>query len=125
MSPDSNKTVSAPDPQAPTYYGEDPSKEGVFRVYDTTRAMDEAGIANSDQETVNYMLTNGNWGSWVYKIGSSKFRLFNTADSNLQLAGDDYTDNPVTQLKSAQIYIIQKYGSWEKAMSVWSGNRSI
>lgn len=125
VSADSNETVSAPDPRAPIYYGKDSMKEGIFRVYDTPRAMEEAGIAESDRETVDYMLTNGMWGSWVYKMGNSNFRLFNTPDANLQLAGEDYVDNPVTQLKSAQIYVTQKYGSWQKAQAFWSGNRSI
>lgn len=93
-----------------TYVNIPTDKQGV---------MAAAGIGKADYTYVDYIVsresgwrphaTNGRtWGLCQALPGSK-----------MASAGADWQTNPVTQLKWCQGYAMSRYGSWEKAYSVW------
>lgn len=109
--------------EPPSYYGEDPARPNYYKVFDTKRAMDEAGIASDDQVYADKLVMGDSINQdWYYNYGGgndSHIFLFNTTAENLATAGADYATNPITQLRWANSYVQSKYGTWEKAYNHW------
>ena len=85
--------------------------------------MREAGIAESDMGYVDYIIgKESGWGysKWNY-AGSGAYGLGQALPaSKMARFGDDYMTNPVTQLRWANSYAVNRYGSWENSYVKWN-----
>jgi hypothetical protein len=88
--------------------------------------MAAAGISGSDFTYVNYIVTHeSEWLVTVYnKQGSGAYGLAQAKPADKMAPfGDDYMTNPVTQLKWANYYALNRYGSWAEAYNFWVWNQ--
>lgn len=87
--------------------------------------MKEAGINESDYEYVNYIVEHeSNWRVDATNASSGAYGLPQSLPGNkMASAGDDWRTNPVTQLKWANQYAKDRYGSWQKAYEFWLANK--
>jgi hypothetical protein len=88
--------------------------------------MSAAGIAVSDFAYVDYIIEHESEWRWlVYNSqGSGAYGLGQALPaSKMAPFGDDYMTNPVTQLKWAQSYALDRYGSWAAAYDYWVLNQ--
>jgi hypothetical protein len=88
--------------------------------------MTAAGIALSDFTYVDYIVTHeSDWDWLVYNAqGSGAYGLGQALPpSQMAPYGADYLTNPVTQLKWAQAYAFDRYGSWAAAYNFWVANQ--
>jgi hypothetical protein len=114
----STTTTTQPAP-APAY-GEDPSNPGIYVVFDKTSVMNSAGIAAGDQAAVDTIISGIM--QWRYHLDSnSEANICYIAPIiKMESAGADYRTNPITQLKWCNTYVIAKYGSWSKALTLYN-----
>jgi hypothetical protein len=88
--------------------------------------MAAAGIAYSDFKYVDYIVSHeSEWLVTVYnKQGSGAYGLAQAKPAEKMAPfGDDYMTNPVTQLKWADYYAVNRYGSWAEAYNFWVWNQ--
>jgi len=105
-------TVTAPTPAPQPTYGADPSNPGVYKVFDVVSVMDAAGIAPSDRDALQKLITN-----WIYNSDSNQeVNLCNaTPKRKMASMGDDFATNPITQLKWCNGFVISRYSTWQNA----------
>jgi hypothetical protein len=85
--------------------------------------MRAAGIAESDFGYVDYIISHeSGWGVTKSNYrGSGAYGLGQALPASKMAAyGADYLTNPVTQLKWANAYALNRYGSWAKAYAFWT-----
>ena len=95
---------------ANSLYGVDPSNSALIRVFDPLQAMIEAGIPSSEFDKVDYIIKNGSLGrDWVIDSsgGITLFRIPTPTDVS------DYNTNPVSQLRYANKYLTENFGTWD------------
>jgi hypothetical protein len=87
--------------------------------------MAAAGIAAADYGFVEYIVSHeSGWqvsvsnysGSGAYGLGQA------LPASKMAPYGADYLTNPVTQLRWAQAYAVNRYGSWQGAYEYWTAH---
>ncbi len=84
--------------------------------------MSAAGISAADYSHVDYIVSHeSGWRSTVWnKTGSGAYGLGQAMPATKMAAfGDDYLSNPVTQLRWANAYAHDRYGSWYGAKQFW------
>lgn len=110
----------APEPEQPRY-GEDPNNPGVFIVFDKIWVMDQVGIATDDRVYVEKIGR-----GWIYKASNPLGNICQASPAiKMKAFGDDYLDNPVTQLKWCNDYVVKRYGTWQKASEYFDTNKAI
>lgn len=88
--------------------------------------MAAAGISPSDYGYVDYIVSNeSGWQYWIVNHEGSGATGLGQALPASKMApyGADYLTNPVTQLKWANAYAVERYGSWYNAYIFWSNHR--
>ena len=84
--------------------------------------MRAAGIAESDFGYVDAIITReSGWGVTKWnRAGSGAYGLGQALPaSKMAPYGADYMTNPVTQLRWANAYAVNRYGSWANAYNFW------
>ena len=83
--------------------------------------MKAAGISESDWQYVDYIIEHES--GWNYRAVNSSSLAYGLPQSlpasKLSSAGNDWRDNPVTQLKWATQYANERYGGWQQAYNAW------
>lgn len=92
---------------------------------DKEELMRAAGIAESDFQYVNYIVEHeSTWRVTATNASSGAYGLPQSLPGNKMASeGDDWRTNPVTQLKWANKYAKERYGSWQKAYEFWLANK--
>lgn len=83
--------------------------------------MAQAGIAQSDWQYVDYIISHeSGWSYLAVNPSSGSTGLCQSLPANkMASAGDDYISNPVTQLKWCNSYAVSRYNSWAGAATAW------
>lgn len=83
--------------------------------------MKAAGIPESDWQYVDYIIEHES--GWNYRAVNPSSLAYGLPQSlpasKLSSAGNDWRDNPVTQLKWATQYANERYGGWQQAYNAW------
>ena len=83
--------------------------------------MKAAGIPESDWQYVDYIIEHES--GWNYRAVNPSSLAYGLPQSlpasKLSSAGNDWKDNPVTQLKWATQYANERYGGWQQAYNAW------
>lgn len=91
------------------------SDDGTYVVFDKSAVMLQAGIKSEDHTYAAQII-----GNWIYKDPSKDVNLCRVSPSHkMASAGSDYLDNPVTQLKWCNEYVVHRYGSWSAALDFY------
>lgn len=88
--------------------------------------MAAAGIAPENWGYADYIITHeSGWRWWITNNEGSGATGLGQALPASKMApyGADYLTNPITQLKWAQAYAVQRYGSWANAYAYWLTHR--
>lgn len=92
---------------------------------DNTKIMSDAGIAESDYEYVDYIVSHES--SWDYQAenaSSGAYGLCQALPGNkMASSGSDWKTNPITQMKWCNSYATSRYGSWKNAQLFWKANQ--
>lgn len=81
--------------------------------------MAAAGIDPSDYQYVDYIVSReGGWNPHAYNPSGAYGVCQSLPGSKMASAGDDWQDNPVTQLKWCNSYA-QHYGGWYESYLFW------
>lgn len=99
-----------------------PKNTSVTLASSHTDWMMAAGIAASDFDYVDYIVAHeSGWRYWATNNEGSGATGLGQALPASKMApfGADYLTNPITQLRWAQAYAIERYGSWTAAYSHW------
>ena len=83
-----------------------------------------AGIDSSDWEYVDYIMhRESTWRPILKNKTSGAYGICQSLPAHkMSTAGDDYMDNPLTQLKWCHDYAQQRYGGWQQAYEFWIQN---
>ncbi len=86
--------------------------------------MASAGIASSDYQYVDYIVTKeSGWNSTATNAFSGAYGLCQALPgSKMASAGSDWQTNAVTQMKWCDSYAQSRYGSWLDAYNFWIAN---
>lgn len=88
------------------------------------KVMEASNISQSDYEYVDYIVSRES--SWNYKATnplSGSYGLCQALPpSKMASAGDDWENNPITQMKWCNSYAEERYGSWKNAQAFWKEN---
>jgi hypothetical protein len=108
--------------QEQTKYGEDPNNPGVFIVFDKASVMASAGIGSDQQPAADTLITK--MMQWRYKQTAfpESDLCYVVPTSKMAVAGADYRDNPVTQLKYCNTLVVARYGTWDAALAQYKGS---
>lgn len=91
---------------------------------DRTALMAAAGIAGSDYNYVNYIVSRES--SWRTNAAGSPPGAYGLCQaypgSKMASAGADWQTNPITQLRWCSGYARDRYGGWAGAYNFWSSN---
>ena len=99
----------------------DKSSPATSVTGEKTDWMKAAGISESDWQYVDYIIEHES--GWNYRAVNSSSLAYGLPQSlpasKLSSAGNDWRDNPVTQLKWATQYANERYGGWQQAYNAW------
>lgn len=106
-----------------------PVRDAVVSSYvppsDHSAMMKAAGILPRDYQYADYIISHeSSWNSNSRNASSGAYGLCQAFPaSKMASAGDDYTNNAITQLKWCDDYASYTYGGWYKAYLFWSAKR--
>lgn len=114
-------TQTTPQPAQPAY-GEDPSNPGIFVVFDKTAVMIAAGVPEAEQPAADQLLTK--MMQWRYKQTAfpESDICYVVPVVKMAVSGDDYRDNPITQLKYCQALVSARFSTWDAALAQYKGS---
>lgn len=91
---------------------------------DKLEIMKRAGVKEKDYEDVDYIVSHES--SWNYKAVNSESGAYGLCQAlpgnKMASSGDDWMENPVTQMKWCDGYATDRYGSWQNASDFWRKN---
>lgn len=91
---------------------------------DKIEIMERAGVEQKDYEDVDYIVSHES--SWNYKAVNSESGAYGLCQAlpgnKMASSGDDWRNNPVTQMKWCDGYATDRYGSWQNASDFWRKN---
>lgn len=118
----SPETVKPVEPEAPKAQ-ETAEVQNVLT--DKEQLMQLAGIPESDWQAVDYIVSHeSSWNSSATNAESGAYGLCQALPANkMASAGQDWKDNPVTQLKWCHDYSTKRYGGWWGSFAFWQSNR--
>lgn len=91
---------------------------------DKEKLMQQAGIGQTDYDYVDYIVDHES--SWNYQATNSSSGAYGLCQAlpgnKMASEGEDWKDNPVTQLKWCNSYAKDKYKNWEMAYNFWREN---
>lgn len=102
----------------------DGTTEGGTASTDHQKLMKEAGISESDFDSVEFIINKeSSWDHLADNPTSDAYGLCQALPgSKMASAGADWATNPVTQLKWCDSYAKERYGNWNAAKEFWVAN---
>jgi hypothetical protein len=110
----------APVPEQPKY-GKSLDGFGSYKVFDAEWLLDQVGITQEDRQYVHEIIDH--YSNWTYKNDNPTVNLCMVQPAiKMQRWGDDYLDNPVTQMKFCNAYVTGRYGNWQAAKEYFASH---